>query len=77
MCLFLSLSRILVQGSVSTNLFDPMIIEVDLHILEVGISLVRNIYVVADIFQPGIHFALLVGRCLSFSISFLPLPFAS
>jgi len=31
MCLFMSLGRILLQGSVSTNLFDPMRHQVDLR----------------------------------------------
>ena len=37
MCLFMSLSRILLQGSVSTNLFDQMRHQVDLRKVEVGI----------------------------------------
>ena len=37
MCLFMSLSRILLQGSVSTNLFGPMRHQVDLRYIEVGI----------------------------------------
>jgi len=37
MCLFLSLCRILLQGSVSTNLFDPVRHQVDLRKVEVGI----------------------------------------
>jgi hypothetical protein len=37
MCLFMSLSRILLQGSVSTNLFDPVRHQVDLQKVEVGI----------------------------------------
>jgi hypothetical protein len=37
MFLFMSLSRILLQGSVSTNLFGPMRHQVDLRNLEVGI----------------------------------------
>ena len=36
MCLFMSLCRILLQGSVSTNLFDPMRHQVDLRKVEVG-----------------------------------------
>ena len=39
MCLFMSLSRILLQGSVSTNLFDPMRHQVDLRKVEVSIQL--------------------------------------
>jgi hypothetical protein len=37
MCLFMSLGRILLQGSVSTNLFSPMRHQVDLRKVEVGI----------------------------------------
>jgi hypothetical protein len=37
MCLFMSLSRILLQGSVSTNLFSPIRQQVDLRKVEGGI----------------------------------------
>jgi hypothetical protein len=37
MCLFMSLGRILLQGSISTNLFSPMRHHVDLRKVEVGI----------------------------------------
>jgi hypothetical protein len=37
MCFFMSLGRILLQGSVSTNLFDPVRHQVDLRKVEVGI----------------------------------------
>jgi len=37
MCMFVSLGRILLQGSVSTNLFDPVRHQVDLRKAEVGI----------------------------------------
>ena len=37
MCLFMSLGRILLHGSVSTNLFGPMRHQVDLRKVEVGI----------------------------------------
>jgi hypothetical protein len=37
MCMFLSLGRILWQGSVSTNMFGPMRHQVDLRKVEVGI----------------------------------------
>jgi hypothetical protein len=36
-CLFMSLGRILLQGSVSTNVFGPMRHQVDLWKVEVGI----------------------------------------
>jgi len=68
MCLFMSLGRILLLGSVLTNLFDRMRHQVDLQKVEVGIQLLGNIYLVADIIQPGIHFAVLLGRRPSFNI---------
>jgi hypothetical protein len=71
MCLFMSLGRILLQVSVTTNLFDPMRHQVDLRKVEVGIQLLGNIYLVADIIPPGVHFGPLLGRHLSFSICFL------
>jgi hypothetical protein len=37
MCLFMALGRILLEGSMSTNLFDPMRHQVDLRKVEVGI----------------------------------------
>jgi hypothetical protein len=37
MCLFVSLGRILLQASISTNLFDPVRHQVDLRKVEVGI----------------------------------------
>ena len=37
MCVFMSLGKILLQGSVSTNLFDPVIHRMDLWKVEVGI----------------------------------------
>jgi hypothetical protein len=49
MCLFMSLSRRLYQGSVSTNLFDPLRHQVDLQEVEVDIELLGIIYLVADI----------------------------
>jgi hypothetical protein len=36
-CLFMSLGRILLPGSVSTNLFGPMRHQVDIQKVEVGI----------------------------------------
>ena len=71
MCLFMSRGRILLQGSVSTNLFDPMRHQVDLRKVEVGIQLLGNIYLVADIIPPGVHFAPLLGLRPRFSICFL------
>jgi hypothetical protein len=70
MCFFISLSRILLQDSVSTNLF-PMGHQVDLWKVEVGIQLLGNIYIMADIIPPGFNFAPLLGRRPSVSIWFL------
>ena len=71
MCLSMSLGRILVQGSVSTNLFDPMRQQVNYRKDEVSIKLLGNIYLVGYIFPPGVHCAPLLGRRPSFSICFL------
>jgi hypothetical protein len=56
MRLFMCLSRILLQDSVSTKLFDPMRQQVDLWKVEVGIQLLGNIYLVGDIIPPSILF---------------------
>ena len=74
MCLFMSLGRILLQGSVSTNLFDPMRPQVDLWKVKVGIHLLGNIYLVADIIPPGVDFVPRLGWGPSFSICFLVYP---
>jgi len=66
-----SISRILLQGSVSTNLFHQMRHQMDLRNVEVGIKLCAHIYLVADISPQGIQFELLLGWCLSFRICFL------
>jgi hypothetical protein len=71
MCLFMSLGRIRLSGSVSTNLVDPVRDKVDLRKVEVCIELLGNVYLVADIFPPGVDFAPLLGRCPSCSICFL------
>jgi hypothetical protein len=70
-CLFMSLGSILLQDTVSTNLFDQIRHQVDLWKVEVGIYLLGNIYLVADIIPPGFDFAPLLGRRPSFSIWFL------
>jgi len=69
--LFMSLGRLLLQGSVSTNLFDRLRHQVDLQNVEVGIQLLGNFYPVADIIPPGVHFAPLLRWRPSFSICFL------
>jgi hypothetical protein len=71
MCLFRSLGRVLLKGSILTNLFDPMRHHVDPRNVEVGISLIGNIYLVADIIPPGIHFAPLLRWRPRFRICFL------
>jgi hypothetical protein len=71
MYLFMSLSRILLQVSVSTNLFGPMRHQVDLRKAEVSILLFRNIYLLADIMPPEDHFAPLLGRRPTISVCFL------
>jgi len=71
MCFFMFLGRILLQGSVLMNLFDLMRHQVNLRKVKVGIQLLGNIYLVAKIIPPGVHFAPLLGRRPSFSICFL------
>jgi len=43
MCLLMSLGRMLLQGSLSTNPFSPMRHQVELQTVEVGINLLGNI----------------------------------
>jgi hypothetical protein len=45
--------------------------QVDLWKVEVGIQLLGNIYLMADLISPGVLFAPLLGRRPSFSICFL------
>ena len=71
MCLFMSLDRILLQGSVSTHLFEPVRHQVDLRKVEVRVKLFGNIYLVAEIIPPGVHLALLLGCRPYFSICFV------
>jgi hypothetical protein len=68
MCLFMTLGSLLLVGSLSTNLFDPMRHQVDLRQAEVSIQPLGNINLVADIIPPGVHFALLLGRRPRFGI---------
>ena len=70
MCIFMCLGRILLQGSVLTNLFNPMRQQGDIQTGEVGIQLLGNNYLVADIILPGIHFVPLHGQHPSVSICF-------
>jgi len=69
-CFFMSLSRILFQGSISTDLFHPMRHQVDLRKVEVSILPLGNIHLVAHIIPPGVHIALLLGWHSTFSIWF-------
>jgi len=71
MCLFMTLSRILLHGSVLTNVFDPMRHRGDPQKVQVGIRHLGNVYLAADIIPPGIHFVLLLGLRPSFGICFL------
>jgi hypothetical protein len=71
MCLFTSLSRIRLQDSVSTNLFDPVRHQVQLQIVEVGIKFLGNIYLMADIIIPGVYSTPRLVRCPSVGICFL------
>jgi len=71
MCLFMSLGRILLQGSVSTDMFDTMRHQVDLRKVEVSIKLLGNIYLMAEIIPPGVHLALLLELRQSFGTCFL------
>jgi len=70
-CLYMSLSRLLLQGSEWINLCDPMRHQVDLQKVDIGIYLRGKIYLLSDILPPGIHFAQLLGLCSRFSICFL------
>jgi hypothetical protein len=69
-CVFISLSRILLQFSLSTNLFGPIQHHVDIWIVQVGIKMHEYNYPMAEIIPPGVHFARFLGRNLSFSICF-------
>jgi hypothetical protein len=71
MCLFMAFNRTLLQGSISTNLFNPMRHLVDLQEVEVGIQHFGNIYLVTGIIPPGVQSALHLGRPPSLSIFFL------
>ena len=69
-CLIMSLDRMLLRGSRSMNLFDLMSHAVDDWHVSVGILLLQNIYLGADIIPPGNHFVLHLGWCPTFSIDF-------
>jgi len=71
MCLFMSLGRLLLQGSVSTNLFYQMWNKVDLWKVEVTLQLLGNGYLMADMIPRGDRFRPHLGRRQSCSICFL------
>ena len=55
MCFFMFLGRILLEASVSTNVFDRMRYQVLLWEVEVGNKLLGNIYLMAVIIPQGVH----------------------
>jgi len=67
---FMTLSRILLQGSVSTNVFDRMRHQVDCRKVEICMKLLGKIYLVVDIIPPDIHFVPLLAWRPSFNICF-------
>ena len=71
MYLYMSIGRVLLQRSVSTKLFDPMRHHMDRSKVEVGIRLLGNIYLVADVILPGVHFAPILGCYPRFHMCFL------
>jgi len=71
MCLFMSLGTILLQGSISRNLFNPMRHQVDHWKVEIGAQHFGIIHLVADMIPPDVHFALVLGRSPGFSICLL------
>jgi ABC-type thiamin/hydroxymethylpyrimidine transport system permease subunit len=71
MCLFMSLGRILMQGSISMDMFEPMRHQEDVRKVKVGISLLGNISHAADIIPPGIRLVVLLGWYPSVGICFL------
>jgi hypothetical protein len=70
MCFFMSIGSVLLQGTVSTNLIDPMRHQVDFRKVQVGTQLLGTIYLVPDIIPPGVLFTPLLQRRPSFRISF-------
>jgi hypothetical protein len=71
MCLLMPIGRILLQGSLSMTLFNPVRHQVDLRNVEVRIELLGNISLTGDDFPPGIHFVPLLGIGPKFSICFI------
>jgi hypothetical protein len=71
MYLFMTLGRIQLKVSVSTNLFDLTRRQADLWQVDVAIELLGITYLVADLIPTGVQFTALLGRPPSFSICFL------
>jgi hypothetical protein len=71
MCRFKFLSRNILQGSVSTNLSDPIRKYRDIWEVEVGILLIGNIDLIANRIPPRVHFVPLFGQRTCFSTCFL------
>ena len=71
MWLWISLGRILLEGSITTNRFNSMRHSMDLRNVEIGIQLLWTIYLVSDLLSQGDHFAPRLGRHPSFHIWFL------
>ena len=69
--LFMFLGIVLLQGSESTKLFDPLSQQADLRMVKVGIQLVGDIYLGADIIPPHVSFVSLLELCPTFGISVL------
>jgi hypothetical protein len=68
---FLSLGRISLQNSVSTNVFDRIRHQVDLRQVAVSFEHLGKLYLSDNRIHPGDHFLPLLGWHLSFSICFL------
>jgi hypothetical protein len=71
MYILMTLGKILLQGSVSTNLLDSGRHEVDIRPIAVETSLLENIYVFGHVTRPDFNFAPRFGPRLSFSIRIL------
>jgi hypothetical protein len=71
MCRFISLGRMLLQGSMLMNLINPMRYQVDLGKVTVGLQLVGNVHVVGNILTPGVHFMPHLRQHPSFGIFIL------
>jgi hypothetical protein len=67
---FLTLGRILIQGSISTKLFAPLKHQVDLRKVEIHIYRLGISDLVADTIPQGMEFVPLHGLHPSFTISF-------